>query len=148
VAEYELIRRGVSLHLTPREDTSTWMQAGFAWYRALISAGFSDHSKRGATGPGAVIEYYPYASFVALPGGRPPKKTTAPGRGLRVEALRRAGMQTDFGVMTADMIDAAVGCVTARVFAHSASTDYGDPREGVLTVAAKLPDTARRLDTD
>ncbi|MEA3402310.1 MAG: DUF429 domain-containing protein [Armatimonadota bacterium] len=148
VAEYELIRRGVSLYLTPSGAVPAWMEAGFRWYEALFAAGYSDHSRGKATGPGTVIEYYSHASFVALLGGRPPKKSSPEGRRLRVQALREAGMEADFGIMTADMLDAAVGCLTARRFARGEAADYGDPREGVLTVAAKLPDTVRPLEID
>jgi hypothetical protein len=47
--------------------------------------------------------------------------------------------------MDTDQLDATVCALTARRFAVGRTVDYGDPREGVLTVAAKLPDRATKL---
>jgi len=143
-AEYQLVRRGISIYLVPA-DPPAWMEAGFRWFCSIIKAGFADHALQQEAGERCVIEYYPYASFVALLGGKPARKTTALGRKQRVELLRGMGIDCDYGVMTTDMIDALVGAVTAWRFYQGTAEDYGDPREGLLTVAAKLPDRATPL---
>lgn len=148
-AEYELMRRNVSVYRTPREMPDwleAWLKEGFTWYRALIGAGYADHSHVPDVGAPCVIESYPYANFVALLGGLPPGKATREGRIARVTALRQAGVQADFALMDTDQLDATVCAVAARRFADGISEDYGDPREGVLTVAAKLPGGATRID--
>jgi predicted nuclease with RNAse H fold len=145
VVEWEVMRRGISIYLVPPEPPC-WMQTGFKWFDALIGEGFADYALKQETGRRCVIEYYPYASFVALLGGKPAKKTIGEGRKQRVELLRAIGVDCDYGVMTVDMIDALVGAVTAWQFHRNKAAHYGDPEEGLLTVAAKLPDKARPLD--
>jgi predicted nuclease with RNAse H fold len=148
-AEYELMRRNVSVYQTPEEMPDwlrAWLTEGFAWYEALIAADYADHSHDPTAGPPCVIESYPYANYVALLGGLPPSKSTRAGRVARVTALRDAGVDADFALMDVDQLDATVCAVAAARFAAGKAVDYGDPREGVLTVAAKLPDSAARID--
>ncbi len=150
-AEYELMRRNVSVYQTPAEMPDwleAWLREGFAWYDALIDAGYADYSMHPDSTPPCVIESYPYANFVALLGGLPPSKSDRAGRLARVTALRDAGVEADFALMDADQLDATVCALAAARLAEGTAADYGDPREGVLTVAAKLPDRARPLAHD
>lgn len=146
VCEYQLSRRNVPLYFTPHENPPAWMQVGFRWYEALVKAGYGDYPLGEVHGPPCVIEYYPHASFVGLLGGIPPDKATYEGRKARVELLRRLDSGCDFGVSTADMIDAMVGAVTAARLHHGLAVDYGETTEGLMTVAAELPDGARPLE--
>ena len=145
VCDYELSHRNVALYFTPHQNPPPWMQVGFRWFCSIIKAGFADYGLQQEAGERCVIEYYPYASFVALLGGKPAQKTTALGRKQRVELLRGMAIHCDYGLMTTDMIDALVGAVTACRFHQGTAEDYGDPTEGLLTVAAKLPDRATPL---
>ncbi|MFO8080267.1 MAG: DUF429 domain-containing protein [Armatimonadota bacterium] len=148
-AEYELMRRNVSVYQTSvamPDWLEAWLTEGFAWYESLIAAGYADHSHDPTTGPPCVIESYPYANFVALLGGLPPSKSTRAGRVARVTALRDVGVDADFALMDADQLDATVCAVAAERLAEGTAVDYGDPREGVLTVAANLPDRCRRIE--
>ncbi|MFP4250606.1 MAG: DUF429 domain-containing protein [Armatimonadota bacterium] len=148
-AEYELMRRNVSVYQTSEEMPDwlrAWLSEGFAWYEALVAAGYADHSHDPSAGPPCVIESYPYANFVALLGGLPPSKSTRAGRVARVNALCEAGVEADFALMDADQLDATVCAVAAARFAAGIAVDYGDPREGVLTVAANIPDGCRRTE--
>jgi len=148
-AEYELMRRNVSIYQTPEEMPDwlrAWLEEGFAWYDALIAAGYADHSHHPCAKAPCVIESYPYANFVALLGGLPPGKATRAGRVARVTALRDAGVEADYALMDVDQLDATVCAVASARFAAGESADYGDPREGVLTVAANLPDRATKIE--
>ncbi len=150
-AEYELMRRGVSIYQTPRCKPpwlKAWLEEGFAWYCGLISAGYADYSLHPCAKPPCVIESYPYADFVALLGGLPPPKSTRAGRIARVTALREAGVEADFAFMAADELDATACAVAAYRLVEGSAANYGDPREGVLTVAANLPEKARPIATD
>ncbi len=147
VADYELSRRNVSVYFTPSRDPDGWMQVGFEWFERLIEGGFSDYTRTGDALPGSVIEYYPYASFVSLLGCTPAGKSSSSGRSARVNVLRDAGVDCDFALFTVDMLDAAVGALTARLLVGGSARDYGDLTEGVLTVAAKLPDGVRPCST-
>jgi hypothetical protein len=147
-AEYELMRRNISVYQTPEQIPDWlrgWLTEGFEWYDALVAAGYADHSHHPDAGPPCVIESYPYANFVALLGGLPPGKATSQGRVARVNALRDAGVDADLAPMDADQLDATVCAVAGKRFADGEAHDYGDPREGVLTVAAKLPDRAQKI---
>lgn len=147
-AEYELMRRNVSVYQTPScvpDWLEAWLREGFAWYEALVRAGYADYPLDPTVEPPCVIESYPYGNFVALLGGLPPSKSTRAGRAARVQALRDAGVQADFASMDADRLDATVCAVAAQRLAEGTAADYGDAREGVLTLAANLPEKARPI---
>ena len=150
-AEYELMRRNVSIYQTPRVIPSWlggWLLEGLAWYEALIKHGYADYSLHPCSKPPCVIESYPYADFVALLGGLPPSKSTRAGRVARVTALRDAGVEADFAFMDVDQLDATVCALASANLVRGVAVDYGDAREGVLTVAAKLPEKARPIAGD
>jgi predicted nuclease with RNAse H fold len=81
-----------------------WMATGFAAYDALRGCGIEP------------IEVFPHAGFRALvQGARLPKKRTIEGRRARVDALRRAGVETDnVRSWSHDAVDALVAALIAR----------------------------------
>ena len=86
----------------------------------------------GALGAAPVaLEVYPYASFVALLGGLPPKKLTRPGQHVRVMALRRAGVEWD-EYFDDDSLDALAAALTGWRFLQGRATPVGDAREGLI----------------
>jgi len=88
--------------------TAGWMLTGLTVFDAL----------RRADVP--AIEVYPYAGFRELAGRtRPPKKTTAAGIRARIALLERAGVtESDLEMWSHDALDACLGAVIARDWAH------------------------------
>jgi predicted nuclease with RNAse H fold len=137
VCDYELARRGIGLYLLPEPGSAppAWMALGFATFRRLrerhglsIPCDAADHAA-------TLLEVYPYAGFVTLLGGRPPRKTTREGMAMRVEALRRAGLRgiPDAG-LTHDAVDALCAAFTAWAWRHSHGCALGRPDEGLIVL--------------
>jgi predicted nuclease with RNAse H fold len=147
VCDYELARRGIGLYLLPEPGSAppAWMALGFATFRRLrerhglsIPCDAADHAA-------TLLEVYPYA-FVTLLAGRPPRKTTREGMAMRVEALRRAGLQgvgnppttweptlPDAG-LTHDAVDALCAAFTAWTWHHGHGCALGLPEEGLIAL--------------
>ena len=137
VCDYELARRGIGLYLLPEPGTPPpeWMALGFATFRRLhavlglrLPAAANDH---GAT----LLEIYPYAGFVTLLGGRPPRKTTPAGATARRAALGAVGLT---GMperrLTHDEADALCAAYTAWAWRHGAGCAVGLPDEGLIVL--------------
>jgi predicted nuclease with RNAse H fold len=92
------------------EPIPGWMATGLATYDALRG--------RGA----AVVEVFPYAGFRELVRpARLPKKSTADGARVRIEALRRAGVEAeDLPMWSHDALDALLAALIAHD--HAAGT--------------------------
>jgi predicted nuclease with RNAse H fold len=143
VCDYELLRRRISVYQVPtrqeaEEDKSrlpAWMQVGFDLFRAVRRLGYEAGEPGDMPGsfarPKAVLEAYPYASFVTLQGGLLPKKTTRDGQFLRLRLLRRAGVEWD-DYFDHDSLDALAVALTAARALQGRATALGDQREGYL----------------
>lgn len=154
VCDYELLRRRLGVYQVPSradvaEDASrlpTWMAVGFDLYAQLRRRGYEapeDGSLPGAFGqPPALLEVYPYATFVALLGRRLSRKTTREGLRLRVSALRGEGVVWDRGgtdevwdrdaYYDHDSLDALAAALTGWRFLQGVAGRFGDPREGLI----------------
>lgn len=148
VCDFELLRRRVGVYQVPsRAEVAVdpgrlpaWMAVGFDLFAALRRRGYEapfDGSLPGALGqPPAVLEVYPYASFVALLGGRLARKTTREGLRLRVAALRAEGVVWDKGgadeYYDHDSLDALAAAFTAWRFYQGAAHHLGESREGLI----------------
>ena len=122
------------------------MAVGLDLFAALRRRGFEapdDGSLPAAFGrPPALLEVYPYATFVALLGRRLSRKTTREGLRLRVAALRAAGVVWDRGgadqawerdaFYDHDSLDALAAALTAWRFLQGVAGRLGDPREGLI----------------
>src|SRR5207302_7821466 len=146
IAEYELSRRGIGSHQTPRDEQRlfTWMTAGFDAFRAAARAGYPAFLGGAvAAGSPLALEAFPYASYVALAG------CLSPGRRHRLAwrraVLAEAGLTGLSEDATIDLVDAACAGLTGERFAAGNGCWVGDPREGaiVLPVPA-LEDRYRR----
>jgi methylated-DNA-protein-cysteine methyltransferase-like protein len=129
VAEQELLRLGISLYLTPRDEGTapTWMQAGFALYRVLDSLGFPVF-RGGEAGSGLSIEVYPHLSYVSLAGAkRGPTSKVDWSRSTIRKHVRGLPASAD-----QDALDAACAAFTAWTFVHARWAAYGDPVEGLI----------------
>ncbi len=137
VCDYELARRNIGLYLLPEPGAPPpdWMALGFATFARLcdrhglrLPIDASDHDA-------TLLEVYPYASFVTLLGGRPPRKTTPDGARARLEALRAVGLRaipTDR--LTHDAVDALCAAHTAWSWRHGAGCALGLPDEGLIAL--------------
>jgi len=154
VCDYELLRRRLGVYQVPsRADVAndparlpSWMAVGFDLHAHLRRQGFEapdDGSLPDAFGrPPALLEVYPYATFVALLGRRLSRKTTREGLRLRVAALRAEGVVWDSGgsgpawerdaYYDHDSLDALAAALTAWRFLQGVAGRLGDPREGLL----------------
>lgn len=147
VCDHELLRRRISLYQVPSrkevaEDPAklpAWMQVGFRYFKELKKRGFEappDGALAGAFGAApAVLEVFPYATFVTLLGGLLSKKSTREGLRLRVLALREAGVRWDTGddaYFDHDSLDALAAALTAWRFVQGRAHPVGDEREGLL----------------
>ncbi|HOT22830.1 MAG TPA: DUF429 domain-containing protein [Thermoleophilia bacterium] len=156
VCDHELLRRRISLYQVPsRKDVAAdrvalppWMGVGFRYFRELRKRGY-EAPPRGAL-PGAfgaapaVLEVFPYATFVTLLGGLLSKKSTREGLRLRVLCLREAGVRWDTrddAYFDHDSLDALAAALTAWRFLQGRASALGDEREGLLW----LPVTADEL---
>jgi len=90
------------------EPVPGWIGAGFAVYGALRRAGVEP------------IEVYPYAAYRELVRpARLPKKSTAEGVRVRVEALRLTGIEANnLSMWSHDGLDALVAALIARDYAR------------------------------
>jgi predicted nuclease with RNAse H fold len=147
VCDHELLRRRISLYQVPSRKEATedsvklpaWMRVGFRYFKELKRRGFEappDGALPGAFGAApALLEVFPYASFVTLLGGLLSKKTTREGVRLRVLALRRAGVHwdsADDAYYDHDSLDALAAALTAWRFLQGRAHPVGDEREGLL----------------
>jgi predicted nuclease with RNAse H fold len=176
VCDWELRRRGLSLYQVPArgEKAPGWIAVGFDFFKQL--------KRRGLESPGesalplafgqapALLEVYPYATFVALlreaqrgggraassPARRPPgakagevraqapalaKKASREGTRIRVELLRDARVEwSDY--YDDDSLDALAAGLTAWRHLQGKATGLGDSREGLVW----LPLTRESLD--
>jgi predicted nuclease with RNAse H fold len=137
VCDYELARRGIGLYLLPEPGAAppAWMALGFATFRRLRERHGLSIPRDAADHAATLLEVYPYAGFVTLLGGRPPRKTTREGMAVRVAALRRAGLCDipDAG-LTHDAVDALCAAFTAWAWAHGRGCALGRPDEGLIVL--------------
>jgi predicted nuclease with RNAse H fold len=96
----------------------------------------ADGSLPGALGqPPAVLEVYPFASFVSLAGRRLTHKTTREGLRLRIAVLRRNNVVWDrdgHEYYDHDSLDALAAGLTGWRFFQGAAFALGDEREGLI----------------
>jgi predicted nuclease with RNAse H fold len=131
VCDYQLARRGIGLYLSPLlgEQPPSWMSAGYTLAAALLATGRraprhpEDHAA-------TLLEVYPYAAFVALLGGIPPRKTTSTGRAARLLAL--AGIAGLEAADSHDFLDAVAAAYTVAEFTAGRGCAVGDAREGLI----------------
>jgi predicted nuclease with RNAse H fold len=157
VCDYELLRRRVGVYQVPSRAEVTadptrlapWISVGLDLHAKIRRRGYeapADGSLPGALGqPPAVIEVYPYASFLALVGRRLGRKTGREGLRLRVAALRRenvfwGGAGDEY--YDHDSLDALAAGLTGWRFLQGAAFGVGDEREGLIWV----PGTRERFD--
>lgn len=147
VCDHELLRRRISLYQVPSRKEATedpaalpaWMRVGLRYFRELKKRGYEappEGALAGAFGAApAVLEVFPYATFVTLLGGLLSKKSTREGLRLRVLALREAGVHWDTGddaYFDHDSLDALAAALTAWRFVQGRASAVGDEREGLL----------------
>jgi predicted nuclease with RNAse H fold len=146
VCDYELARRGVGLYLLPEpgREPPGWMALGFEAFRRLQECHGLRLPGHDCDYAATLLEVYPYAGFVTLLGGRPPRKTTPQGAAARLAALRDAGLR-DLPAerLTHDAIDALCAAYTAWAWQHGTGCALGLPSEGLI--ALPVP-TERLLD--
>jgi hypothetical protein len=145
VAEYELSRRGIGSHQTPREEERlfTWMTAGFEAFAAAEDAGYATFLGGDGDPHERALEVFPYASYVALAG------CLSPGRRHRAawrrQVLLEAGVEGLPEGATIDVLDAICAGLTAARFVDGGGSWIGDPREGAIVIpVARLEDRYRR----
>ena len=144
IAEYELSRRGIGSHQTPKDEGRlfSWMTAGFEAFEAARDAGYETFL---GDGPmlGRAMEVFPYASYVALAG------CLSPGRRHRLAWRRRvleeASVQGLASDATIDALDAVCAALTAGRAVDGVGSWLGDPREGAIVLPVPgLEDRYRR----
>lgn len=158
VCEYQLLRRGIKLYLTPRDEAAArpWMQMGFEVYRRLRALGYELYWP-GSAAPRQMLEVHPHASFAVLLGRLPLPKDTLEGRLQRQMVLyrQRVGVRDPMssleeitphsllegalrlpGLHTHDELDALAAAYTAYVAATlpDQATRVGDEDEGQIVV--------------
>ena len=142
VCDYELARRGIGLYLLPEPGAAppAWMALGFATFHCMQACHNLRVPRDAVDHDATLLEVYPYAGFVTLLGGRPPRKTTREGMAVRVEALRRAGLRgvgntplPDAG-LTHDAVDALCAAFTAWAWHHGHGCTLGRPDEGLIVL--------------
>lgn len=152
VCDRALLTRRISVYQVPSKQAvdsgearlPEWMDVGFDVFRRLRRLGF-EVADGGVIagmlgGPPTVIEVYPYAAFVTILEGQPPKKTTRAGLHMRLQALRRAGLEWD-EYFDHDSLDALAAALTGWRYLQGRATAVGEPREGLIW----LPVTAADL---
>jgi len=133
VAEYELSRRGIGSHQTPKDESRlfSWMTAGFEAFAAAAGAGYELFLGEG-TARGRAFEVFPYASYVAMSG------CLSPGRRWRLawrrDVLRLAGLAGLAEDAKIDTVDAACAALTAERFLDGSGSWLGHPLEGVIVL--------------
>ena len=144
VAEYELSRRGIGSHQTPRDEARlfSWMTAGFEAFAAAAGAGYELFLGEGSARERA-FEVFPYASYVAMSG------CLSPGRRWRLvwrrDVLRLAGVTGLAEDARIDTVDAACAALTAERFLADGGSWLGHPLEGVIVLpVAALRDAYHR----
>ena len=144
VAEYELSRRGIGSHQTPRDEARlfSWMTAGFEAFAAAAGAGYELFLGEGSARERA-FEVFPYASYVAMSG------CLSPGRRWRLvwrrDVLRLAGVTGLAEDARIDTVDAACAALTAERFLAGGGSWLGHPLEGVIVLpVAALRDAYHR----
>ncbi len=137
VCDYELARRGIPLYLLPEPGgpTPSWMQAGFDLFATLERV----YGLRTPEGPNdttaSLLEVYPFASFVCLLGGRPPRKTTGQGAAARSAALETTGITgLPDRSLSHDALDAVAAAYTGWAWRHGAGGAVGLPDEGLIVL--------------
>lgn len=152
VCDYELARRGISLYLLPEPGGlhPAWMELGFATFRRLQEGYGLRLPDTAGDDETTLLEVYPYASFVTLLGGRPPRKTTREGAAIRLDALRRAGIcNLPDEKLSHDAVDALVAAYTIWAWRHGQGCALGLPAEGLMVLpvpADELRECYRRVD--
>lgn len=131
VCDLDLMNRSIPLYQVPqdRAEVKSWMEVGYQLYDALRVRGYTLPEL--ASVPGSAIEIYPYASFAALLGRRPLKKSTKEGLAQRAALLRDQGLEWD-GHFDHDSLDALVGALTGLRYLEGRAMAVGDPREALL----------------
>jgi hypothetical protein len=137
IAEYELSRRGIGSHQTPRDEGRlfSWMTAGFEVFAAAREAGYETFLGEGPL-IGRAFEVFPYASYVALAG------CLSPGRRHRLAWRRRvledASLRALPADATIDTLDAVCAAFTTGRTVDWEGSWVGDPREGVIVLPVAL----------
>jgi predicted nuclease with RNAse H fold len=148
VCDYELARRGIGLYLLPEPGAAppAWMALGFATFRRMQACHNLRVPRDAADHAATLLEVYPYAGFVTLLGGRPPRKTTHEGMAVRVEALRGAGLRGECNPPTTweptlpgagfthDAVDALCAAFTAWAWPRGLGCALGRPDEGLIVL--------------
>jgi len=159
VCDYELLRRRIGVYQVPSRAEvvadptrlAPWISVGLDLHAKIRRRGYeppADGSLPGALGqPPAVVEVYPYASFLALVGRRLARKTGREGLRLRVAALRHenvfwGGAGDEY--FDHDSLDALAVGLTGWRFLQGAAFGVGDEREGLIWV----PGTRDRFDNE
>lgn len=153
----ELAQRGIAVYQVPTAAEAKegdgrryhWMRAGWWLFEALRGHRFgfelpAPGSLPGLMGqPPAVLEVYPYATFVTLMGGLPPSKSTRAGMAVRVATLLAQGLRWHT-YYDHDSVDALAAALTARRFADGKATALGREREALLWLPVGAPPHAGR----
>lgn len=141
VCDYELARRGIPLYLLPEtgQPAPAWMAVGFEVF-ALLRQTLNLRAPHDAGDYTAtLLEAYPFASFVALLGYVPARKSSPEGQVTRLAALRAAGITgLPAGAMTHDAVDALVAAYTAWAWHAGQGCALGLPAEGMIVLPVPL----------
>src|SRR5680860_29010 len=131
VCDLDLMKRSIPLYHVPqdRAEVRSWMEVGYQLYDALRARGYTLPELPSV--PGSAIEIYPYASFAALLGRRPLKKSTREGLAQRAALLRDQGLEWE-GHFDHDSLDALAGALTGLRYLEGRAMAVGDPREALL----------------
>ncbi len=137
VCDYELVRRGIGLYLLPEpgHPAPDWMTLGFATFARLGERFGLRRPGHAADEAATLLEVYPFAGFVVLLGGRPPRKTTREGAAARRAALEQAGLcGLPSGRLSHDAADALCAAYTAWTWRHGTGCAVGRPDEGLIVL--------------
>ncbi len=159
VCDYELLRRRIGVYQVPSraeatgapEKVAPWISVGLDLHAKLRRRGYEapgEGSLPGALGqPPAVLEVYPYASFLVIAGHRLTRKNTREGARMRVAALRGQNVVWDgegHEYYDHDSLDALAAGLTGWRFLQGAAFPLGDEREGLIW----LPGTRERFEAE
>lgn len=147
VCDYELARRGTGLYLLPEPGLPApeWMAVGFATFQRLQERHGLRLPRHNADHAATLLEIYPYAGFVTLLRGRPPRKTTREGAEMRLAALHDAGLR-DLPAqrLTHDTIDALCAAYTAWTWHNGQGCALGLPEEGLIVLPVPMHELMER----
>lgn len=123
-----------------------WMRIGHQVFQAAREAGYPTYLGQGGI-RGSAFEVYPHATAILLHGSLPPSgwaKSAFQKRGWRTAVLQRVGVPTN-GLVTMDLVDAALAALTARLALDDRIIVLGPPGEEALIIPKPPPEWAYRL---